>query len=100
MKWTHTRIFLQFQASSLKLQTHSVKMETEVHEGGGGGTCVTLLAMQKTSLSMCFPTSTTKMKRCLFSKYAQSLLSYFKENKSQNTLLSFFYITVIITNFL
>lgn len=34
-KWTHTRIILQLQASSLKTQTHSVKMETEVNEGGG-----------------------------------------------------------------
>lgn len=32
---THTRILLQLQASSLKIQIHSVKMETEVNEGGG-----------------------------------------------------------------
>lgn len=62
---THTRIFFQLQASSLKTQTHSVKMEREVNEGEGG-TCVTLLAMQKTSLSMCFPTSTIKKEKVPF----------------------------------
>lgn len=66
-----------------------------------GGYMCHIISNAKDQLKHVFPyVNYIKKKRCLFSKYAQSLLSYFKEKKSQKTLLSLFYITVIITNFL
>lgn len=73
-------------------------MEREVNEGGGG-TCVTLLAMQKTSLSMCFPYINYKKRKGAFlaSMHRVHLVI---SKKKKNTWLSLSYITVIITTFL
>jgi len=60
------------------------------------GTCVTLLAMQKTSLSMFFPYINYK-KRCLVASMHTDCLVTSKK-KNHNILLFLpYYITVIIT---